>query len=218
MKNVDYQNWKRREQYEYFGGMDCPYFSLTTDVDITRIRTYMKNNQISSYLGLIYIVSRALNDVEEFRVRLDIKSQPPEVRLYDVIHPSYVVLINNSDKLNFCRGKFIYAPSDFLKTNKILMDQAKAQTTIKLEPERDDQIYISCLPWIHFKSISHPINYSPADFFPRITWGRFQEQGEKIIMALNINVHHGLIDGLHVGQFIRKLTTLIDSPEQTFKN
>ncbi|WP_045217672.1 CatA-like O-acetyltransferase [Desulfonatronovibrio magnus] len=216
MQNINYHEWKRREQYEFFVGMDCPYFSLTTDLDITKTRAYMKENQIPSYLGMIYIVSRALNLVEEFRVRLNLHCDPPEVLLYDIVHPSYAVLIKNSDKLNFCRGIFDPDSMEFLTTNKALMKKAETETNLELDPNRDDLIYISCLPWIHFKSISHPINYNPADFFPRITWGRFVEQGSKVIMALNVNVHHGLIDGLHVSHFIDNLIDLIKSPENVF--
>lgn len=211
MRSIDMTTWSRREQFMYFKAMDCPYFGLTTELDVTDVRRYMKNNGISSYVGMIYLLSRALNGVEEMRLRIAGEG----VVLYDVVHPSFTVL-TRSGRLNFCRGRYVHDAGVFIARTQKLMDAAKAEQDLELDPPGDDLIYISCLPWLHFTAISHPVHYSPADSFPRLTWGRFEERGDRLVMALNVQVHHGLADGLHVWHFIEAAQASLGDPGSAF--
>ncbi|TFG78810.1 MAG: chloramphenicol acetyltransferase, partial [Flavobacteriales bacterium] len=43
--------------------------------------------------------------------------------------------------------------------------------------------------------------YHPGDSVPRITYGKFFEQDWKLMMPLNIQAHHALVDGHHLGAF-----------------
>jgi chloramphenicol O-acetyltransferase type A len=48
---------------------------------------------------------------------------------------------------------------------------------------------------------------------PRIAWGKFVTEGDRVIMPLNVQVHHGLIDGLHAGRFYETVQTYLSDPE-----
>jgi chloramphenicol O-acetyltransferase type A len=50
---------------------------------------------------------------------------------------------------------------------------------------------------------------------PRIAWGRFEEREGKLVMPLNVQAHHALIDGVHLAKFFRKVEDLILSVETT---
>ena len=45
----------------------------------------------------------------------------------------------------------------------------------------------------------------PADSVPRVTWGRWQEEGDRTILHLSLELNHRLLDGVHVGQFYAAL-------------
>ena len=62
-------------------------------------------------------------------------------------------------------------------------------------------LHRSSLPWVRFTSVSHPIHMHPADSVPRITWGKCASENGAVRMPMSVQVHHGLADGVHVGQF-----------------
>jgi chloramphenicol O-acetyltransferase type A len=212
MRKIAMDSWARAELFRYFSRMDFPYFALTVEIELGDCLEYMQARDIPRYLGLIFLVSRALNAVEELRVRI----VDGEILLHDVVHPSFTVLTTHGD-LNFCRGRHTEDITRFLEINApIKADAQSAMKKRELEPDSSDQIYISCLPWLHFTSLINPAPLKPADSFPRITWGRFVKRGHGHIMAFNVHVHHGLADGLHVSDFINRFQTFCSAPETGF--
>ena len=75
-------------------------------------------------------------------------------------------------------------------------------------------VAMSTLPLVHFTHFSHARKASPADEdgTPAIALGAFQWEGERCWMPINIEVHHALADGLHVGRFVQALQALLAEP------
>ena len=48
---------------------------------------------------------------------------------------------------------------------------------------------------------------------PRISWGRYTEQGGRLTLGLSVEVNHRFIDGLHIGQFANRLDAAIRTLE-----
>ncbi|WP_031385478.1 CatA-like O-acetyltransferase [Desulfonatronum thiodismutans] len=212
MRKIELASWARADIFYYFSRMEFPYFALTVEVEVGACLEYMKAQNIPSYLGMIFLVSKALNAVEELRVRV----VGDEVLLFDVVHPSFTVQTTDG-KLNFCRGRHVDEIMRFLEINTPIKEDA--QRGVKqggLDPDNADLIYISCLPWLHFTSLINPVPLKPADSFPRIVWGRFMNRGHGHAMSLNVQIHHGLADGLHVSDFISKLQAFCSVPESGF--
>ena len=69
-------------------------------------------------------------------------------------------------------------------------------------------IHFSALPWIRFSSVSHPRHFGNRDSIPKITVGKFYQEGGRMFMPVSVHVHHALADGLHVGQFLQILQRL----------
>jgi chloramphenicol O-acetyltransferase type A len=90
------------------------------------------------------------------------------------------------------------------------MEAAKNVVYIEDEPGRDDLIYLTCMPWVSFTSIVHPIHMHPVDSVPRIGWGKFFEENGTMKMPLAVQGHHSLVDGYHVGQYFMKIQELLD--------
>ncbi len=80
-------------------------------------------------------------------------------------------------------------------------------------PGEDDLLFVSCVPWINFTSITHPRKNDTTDFIPRISWGKFTHVDEKTFMPVSIQLHHGLADGYHVGLFFETLESMLSQPE-----
>lgn len=86
----------------------------------------------------------------------------------------------------------------------------KQQTELKDESStRDDLIFSTCLPWLAFTAVNHPVA-GPDDSFPRVAWGKFVQRGDNWFMPVNVHAHHALVDGLHIGKFFQVLQETMD--------
>ena len=50
-----------------------------------------------------------------------------------------------------------------------------------------------------------------------VTWGKFFEENNKIIMPLTIQVHHAVADGYHCSLFFSDVEEISRNPEQYLK-
>ena len=67
---IDLETWPRRDAYELFSRGYLPYFSVTTPLDVTELVRFTKKEGLSFYRAMVYIVTRAMNELEPFRLRI----------------------------------------------------------------------------------------------------------------------------------------------------
>ena len=72
--------------------------------------------------------------------------------------------------------------------------------------------FVSSVPWISFTSAIQPMDI-PADGIPRFLFGKFFEQGDKILLPVCVLTHHALTDGWHLSKFYQRLQQLLDGEE-----
>lgn len=208
MKYIDIQNWKRKEHFEFFYRMDYPQFNICMDLDVTNFLTFTQNNQLSFYYSMIYATTEVLNSLENFRYRI----RDGKVVLHDKIHPSFTDMDNNTDDELFkiVTSDFTGTIFEFVKTAQEVSKSQKTYFDSEKLVGRDDLIYITCIPWVSFTHISHTISLNRNDSVPRVSWGKYYKNGDKIMLPFSVQVHHALVDGLHIGKYIEKLQTYFD--------
>jgi chloramphenicol O-acetyltransferase type A len=69
---------------------------------------------------------------------------------------------------------------------------------------RDDLVFMSSLPWISFTGLDHTLSLDRDDAIPRVSWGRYVNNGGQTMLPFNIRVNHVFVDGLHVGRFFEE--------------
>ena len=95
--------------------------------------------------------------------------------------------------------------SEYTVDAALRQEEAKRMHTIdEEEDEVYDKFFISTLPWISYTAIVQPVPV-PADSNPRITWGRYFEQGGRILLPVSVLCHHALVDGVHLARFYELL-------------
>ena len=72
-----------------------------------------------------------------------------------------------------------------------------------------DLIHISVLPWLNFSAFSHAFSEGESLGIPKFVFGQFDKPTGT--MPLAIDVHHSLMDGLHVAKFINTLQNTFDT-------
>jgi chloramphenicol O-acetyltransferase type A len=207
MKYLDLANWSRRELFEFFIDYSNPYFNICTRVDVTNLVTLVREREIKISLALHYFALRIANEIEPFRYRL----KDRQVVVYDVVHGGTTVLLPNES--------FSYAYFDYQRDfEKFVGDMGKAVEELRtgsgaLKPTmRDDVIYHTSLPWISFTSFAHARNKGRGESIPRFVFGKFTQENERLMMPISVEVHHALMDGLHVGRFFSQLEEALAEP------
>ena len=77
-------------------------------------------------------------------------------------------------------------------------------------------IYFTTLPWLSFTSFAHARKRGREDSVPRIAFGKFVKENDRTWMPFSVEVHHALMDGLHVGRYVNRLQEALANPEIIF--
>ena len=208
MRTIDMQTWSRREHYEKFNAFDHPHFGMCANVDLTSFYLLLKQHGYSITVGIVYVISRAANAIPEFRYRI----RAGEVVEHEIVHPS-ITLLTGDDLFSFCTMEYIEDFTTFAVRAAEQIAFVKVYPTLKDEPGRDDFLFMTALPWVSFTSFRHPMHLQPADSVPRFAWGKFFEDGKRLKMPLDVQGHHALMDGIHMGRFFAKVQDYLDHPD-----
>lgn len=204
MKIIDKATWPRREVYDFFAHMSSPFYSITFPVDVTPLRRYAKERGLSFYLSMVYAVTKAMGSVEAFRY----KCRGEEIILHDHLVPSFTDLKPGSETFHITTLEAGDDMEDFCRRAKA--ESAAQSVFITAGPwEEDRLIYFSCTPWFPITGLSGERDNDPCDSIPRVTWGKYEEQGGRTMLSLALELNHRLLDGIHVGKFYEALNAFL---------
>jgi chloramphenicol O-acetyltransferase type A len=193
--DINIDNWSRRGAYNLYRRADFPFFSLTTEIDVTTFMQNANKHGIPHFNFTVYNIMRAVNEIEELRTRFEGQS----VQKIDVTNPSFTVPTGNKD-FAFCDVDYNADWEVFNGRCHANIEAAKKQTQLVETSSTKFVTYLSCMPWVHFTSATHPV-MNTDDCIPRIVWGKYDKRGDKTVMALNLQAHHALVDGHHAAEF-----------------
>jgi chloramphenicol O-acetyltransferase type A len=208
MKYLDIEVWNRGKHFNLFRQMDSPHFNICANIDISNLHQFLQSHKQSFFRIMVYLTSKIANDIEEFRYRI----RGQQVVVHDQVDPSFTFL-TTAEAFSFCTVRYQTDLLKFYHEFDAQIAALKGQISVEDEPGRDDLLYITSIPWVSFTSISHPFHMHPADSIPRISWGKFFEENGKVKLPLSVQVHHALMDGLHVGRYFQDLQELAAGPE-----
>jgi chloramphenicol O-acetyltransferase type A len=209
MRNIDIEAWSRKKQFYFFKQMDYPNFNICANVDITTLYDFSKRKNYSFFKVMVYAATKASNDIEEFRYRI----HEDRVIVHELVHPSFTVL-TKSEAFSFCEVKYVNSIADFCRRAEIRISEVENDMCLEDEPGRDDLLFMTSIPWVSFTSFTHPIDIKSPDSVPRLAWGKYFEENKRLKMPFSVQVHHALMDGIHVGKYFERLQEILDNPEK----
>lgn len=199
-KLLNIKEWKRKEHFDFFSQFDEPFFGITTTIDCTQAYMKCKEKNFSFFLYYLYQTLAAANSITSFRYRIE----DEQVFLYDQIHASPT--INRPDNtFGFAYLEFYENFSRFREEAKQEIEKVRKSKELIPAMSGENVIHFSSLPWIDFTSISHARNFAFNDSCPKISFGKMTEDKSKKTIPVSVHVHHALMDGYHVGQFVDTL-------------
>jgi chloramphenicol O-acetyltransferase type A len=205
-EKIDLDTWERRALFQLFQSFSEPYHGVCVRVDCTETYLYAKKHQLSMFLSLLHRSLAAAQRVDNFRTRIE----DGEVWRYKHIHSGSAVGRENGT-IGFAHYRYNEDLHTFVSEASVQIERVQGRTDLERYPGVD-LIRYSVLPWFDFTSLSHARDFARGDSAPLITFGKITEAGGRRMMPVSIHVHHALVDGLHVAQFLDHFQNLLDIP------
>lgn len=199
--HLDLDRWPRAEHFLFFKQFEEPFFGVVVDIDCTRAYESAKSKGVSFFIWYLYKTLAAVNACPPFRYRID----GDKIVVHDRIDGS-ATISRADDSFGFSLIEFDPDFDVFLDKALVEIDRVKNVSGLLTRPfDEDNLIHFSSIPWIDFTSLSHARRFSSGDSCPKISFGKMSVSADgKRTMPMSVHVHHALMDGLHVGQFIER--------------
>ncbi|MEO9944106.1 CatA-like O-acetyltransferase [Paraglaciecola sp.] len=207
IKQIDIDTWHRKQHFEFYSTFSQPFFNICATVDVSQTLVFCKDNDLSFFICSLFILGYTANQIEPLRLRVNNN----KVELHDELDISCTVL-NNNQSFGFCDfGKCQEFKTFYHNAEQQISHLKKHNSPLMTADSKANSIFCSVLPWLHFTSFSHAQKQSEHDSIPRIVMGKFKKKHKEVIMPVSVEVHHALVDGLHVGQYFEKLQHNFDN-------
>lgn len=207
---IDLDHWDRKEHYLFFRRSDYAHYHIGCDLDITHFKAAAKSQGIPFSFAMTYAATESMNKVEAFRYRI----LDGDVILHDRLHPYFSYIAPDKKYFKMVLGEI---HSDMKSFADLARKKALSQPQYFIREDtlgRSDLIFISSIPNVSFTHLSHTITMSnPDDAIPRLSWGKYFERDNQLLLPFNIQAHHAFVDGDHMGHFIDHIQDYLNSFE-----
>ena len=187
-------------------GTDFPYINLGCRVDVTGLLDYVHREGLSFYFAMIWLANRTADSIVNFRWRFSGRE------VYEFSHNTPVLthLPRGSEQFVMVEAPDCADLPDFCRALRRRADAAVPGERLDATG-RQDIISYSCIPWIDYTHFIRTVKQIGVDCNPKMSWGKYTAEGGRTTMNFSVQVHHGLMDGYHVGLFFQRLQQELDA-------
>ncbi|HDR7946441.1 TPA: type A chloramphenicol O-acetyltransferase, partial [Bacillus wiedmannii] len=202
------ENWNREQYFEHYLKLKCT-FSMTVNVDITRLLKELHQKGIKFYPVFIYLISKLVNNHKEFRTCFNDEGV---LGYWEEMTPSYTIF-HKDDKsfssiwTDYSSGCYIF----YKNYEEDMRCYANVHGLFTKENIPPNTFPISSIPWASFTGFNLNINNDGDFLLPIITCGKYFNEENKVILPVSLQVHHSVCDGYHASRFLEYLQELSNS-------
>ncbi len=205
-RELDISTWNRKEHFEFFCKFEEPFFGTTIQFDCTKAHAKAKELGVSFFAYYLHKTLVAVNNIENFRYRIE----EGKVFIYDKINVSSTVL-RDDKTFGFSEVEYNENLNVFIKNYDTEAERVKSLSGLFTRVHFQDIVHFSAVPWINFTSISHSRSFTFPDSCPKFSFGKMTTENDKKPMSMSVHVHHGLVDGYHLGLFFEEFEKLMNA-------
>jgi chloramphenicol O-acetyltransferase len=197
---------QRRDRFDFFDRMESPAVNLCFRLDLPDFRPWCKEQGLAPFHVLLCAVLRSILKVENFRYRV----HEGEVIRIERLHPSFTV-VNQHFDLNFAQFDWSDDVRSFVANGQAAREAAGSMAALNEHylrmSARDvkDQVFVTCMPWLDFTSIQHPMASLATPDIPSLAWGKFRDGLGGLQLPFSVQAHHGFVDGYHIHLLARQI-------------
>lgn len=201
--SINIDTWDRKEYFEWFNSFDEPFWSITVDIECTGLYKKAKLSNMPVSLYIQHCILRCVNTIEEFRYRIENKN----VVTFDKINISPVIA---RDDHSFGCSIIEYDEDIdiFIERSLKVQEYVKSIKGLNMMDEdskRLDTIHYSTHPWTQFTGLTRTRRFNTSDSIPKISTGKFYQNGDKLMLPICVAAHHGFVDGYHTGMLCKNI-------------
>lgn len=205
-KELNISTWNRKEHFEFFCKFEEPFFGTTIQFDCTKAYNKSKELGVSFFVYYLHKTLEAVNNTENFRYRIE----DAKVFIYDKINVSSTIL-RDDKTFGFSEVEYNENLAGFIKNYNTEAIRVQNTTGLFSKEHGQNIIHFSAVPWINFTSISHSRSFTFPDSCPKFSFGKMIEENGRKKMPMSVHVHHGLVDGYHLGLFFEEFERLMNA-------
>jgi chloramphenicol O-acetyltransferase type A len=189
--------YDRQHLFDYYRRFANPFYSMTFELEATRLKAFVDSHGYRTYLNLCYFFTRAAQSIEDFRYRW----RDGKIVLYERLHPGLTVPAAG--------GSFSYAhlrfDGDVHGFNERAESRLPPPTAAPRLPvtEHENFLFFTAIPNTVFSGFTHAWA-SPLDGAPRVAFGSLIERDERLWTSVGVQVNHCFIDGRALGELARR--------------
>ena len=204
-QKLNIYTWNRKEHYLFFKQMEDSFFGITTTIDCSKAYLKAKEIGVSFFTYYLHKTLVAVNQIESFRYRII----EDEVYIFNQIDASATIMRQDNtfgfSLIEFSEDLNIFSENVIKETERV-----RLTTGLFTRDFGENLIHFSTIPWVNFTSLSHARSFTFPDSCPKISFGKIIDENNKKTFSMSIHVHHGLMDGYHVGQFVNLFQELMN--------
>ena len=204
---IDINTGERKENYEFFLGFQNPTISITSEVECAGAKARAKAAGESFFLHYLYAVLRAVNEIPEFRFRIDTEGRVVYFDHVDMLTP---IKVKENGRFFTIRLPWNTDFQTFYTTAKAIINDIDPNGNpydMEKVGGKDllDVILLSATPDLYFTSLTCTQEHRHGSNYPLMNAGKAILKEGKLVMPIAMTIHHGFIDGHHLSLFYKKV-------------
>ena len=204
---IDINTWERKENYEFFLGFQNPTISITSEVECAGAKARAKAAGESFFLHYLYAVLRAVNEIPEFRFRIDAEGRVVYFDHVDMLTP---IKVKENGRFFTIRLPWNTDFQTFYTTAKAIINDIDPNGNpydMEKVGGKDllDVILLSATPDLYFTSLTCTQEHRHGSNYPLMNAGKAILKEGKLVMPIAMTIHHGFIDGHHLSLLYKKV-------------
>ena len=144
---IDLNEWSRGNLFQFYIDNMRIVMSLTVDIDVANLKLYSKKTGIPFYPLMLWVVSKVINNHDEFKYSWDNKGN---LIRWDYVSPSYTDF--HSDDENFTKLVTEYTDDLHEFYGRVMADRERHKNDRAVLDNQPLNFFdVSCLPWVRYK-------------------------------------------------------------------
>ena len=206
-QKIDMDTWPRAAHYRHYTQVSNCTYSITVDIDITALAAACRAGGWQITPALTYLCCEAISRCPEMRFSLNEEGELGMYSRLEVIYPIF-----HQDDHTFT---YLWTPmEDTFPAYHAAVLRDKARFAHLRGPEGvappKASFSISSIPWVTFSGFNLNILTDGTFFSPIITFGRYREEGGRLLLPFALQIHHAVADGYHAASFLNLIQQLAD--------
>ena len=200
-------DYYRQEHFDFYRKSQMPFYSVTFHLEVDRLKEYLRERGYPIYLNLCYLFTKAMQPIEDFRYRLE----DGEIVLFETVHPALTVPAPG-ELFSFVYFDYDSRIEPFNERATPHLVEGGSRVSIETAAQ-SNYVFYSALPGISFTGLTHTMD-DPAETEPRVTFGKFFEDGGRTKVPVGMQVSHLFLDGGMLGKLAERAAAIFAEPER----